>query len=851
MEDEDDSYMGMLPGAELTEKADVAELDEELFPMASWGVRKRRGRSDDAEELIGDDEDEEETYFGKLTCCQTTMYGLPNLGWYAMKFMLSTVAKIFYTDDYPRVSLSGIGLVSGLQVLLDIGFDPMIASWSDRLRSGCCGCGPFCGRRKPFLLVSGFLGLAAFVGLWYPPPFLSNSVPEADRPGAHRFWRVMDSKNLSTWAVREIEFFSQPNILNTSMVSGGVPLAAEAAPAFDGNPSTWALGSGVGNGTLGKDFAPNTVEILAVRMLQFENPKTTGSSTIPNATTHGILQYSDDDKTWSTAYEIDPALDLSGEWGAATVRYNSMMALFWYLFFVVLFKVGVVTIREIPYESLPVEMTPDPGARTNLFLTWTIFQILGTLLGSVLPSFNYFGPDCTGTAYDGCYDYVTLGFILGLLHIFFILCTSCTIKEVKATLLPPPEDSSIVLMFVQTWLNRPFRALLISDILEGFGAEVPMAVLPYIVRWVIGYDIILEQLGMSYSMYFAVLAGLHLISKVIFVIAWRGIVLCIGRYKAFLATNILYCINSLTFLAVGRETGVYLPMILVVTWAFASGGFWILRSMLTDVIDYDEFLSGQRREAQYTMLIDLLPKFAEVPGLVLPFIFMAYFGYNPTLTPVEQPIGVIWTLKFAFGLIPAIFTFVGFFILLTYQFKTDEECENLQKGLDLHRQGLPARDPIWRDSIVPVTCFREDSEEITYGDRVISKANSTILQHFFPSELQSVLDAGDLSALLPRQICTIIVGIVLLFPGIAMMVYGWEDLGSKLGVSITPIGLIIVGFALYLMFFGIVRLCKARQAMNLVSMEDVETQAAMYEPYQAKLDGDEEGDEYDEYEQES
>merc|ERR1719491_1863754 len=147
-------------------------------------------------------------------------------------------------------------------------------------------------------------------------------------------------------------------------------------------------------------------------------------------------------------------------------------------------------------------------------------------------------------------------------------------------------------------------------------------------------------------------------------------------------------------------------------------------------------------------------------------MIMAWFGYDPTLTPLEQPIGVIWTLKIAFGLIPAIFTCVGLFVLMTYHFKEPEQVDGLQKALDLHRQGLPARDPIWKHSIVQVTKFLEETDEIQYGDRVISKENSTILQHFFPGELNSVLEAEDIGVLQSRQICTVIAGLIMLPIGI-------------------------------------------------------------------------------------
>ena len=43
---------------------------------------------------------------------------------------------------------------------------------------------------------------------------------------------------------------------------------------------------------------------------------------------------------------------------------------------------------------------------------------------------------------------------------------------------------------VQCLSNKPFRYLIISDCIEGVGGNLPMAVLPYVTKWVIGKEAI-------------------------------------------------------------------------------------------------------------------------------------------------------------------------------------------------------------------------------------------------------------------------------------------------------------------------------------------------------------------------
>ena len=45
-------------------------------------------------------------------------------------------------------------------------------------------------------------------------------------------------------------------------------------------------------------------------------------------------------------------------------------------------------------------------------------------------------------------------------------------------------------------------------------------------------------------------------------------------------------------------------------------------SIMADVIDYDEFLTGQRSEATYTMFKQFLPKIAAIPASAIPMVLV-------------------------------------------------------------------------------------------------------------------------------------------------------------------------------------------------------------------------------------
>ena len=53
----------------------------------------------------------------------------------------------------------------------------------------------------------------------------------------------------------------------------------------------------------------------------------------------------------------------------------------------------------------------------------------------------------------------------------------------------------------------------------------------------------------------------------------------------------------------------------------------ILDTILADIIDYDEFLTGSRTEATYTMFKSFLPKIAAIPASTIPVALLPVFGH--------------------------------------------------------------------------------------------------------------------------------------------------------------------------------------------------------------------------------
>merc|ERR1712151_741014 len=205
----------------------------------------------------------------------------------------------------------------------------------------------------------------------------------------------------------------------------------------------------------------------------------------------------------------------------------------------------------------------------------------------------------------------------------------------------------------------------------------------------------------------------------------------IGKFKTLFCFNFMLAGAHLLFVFVGRDSGncgmFGLAAVLAALWGGVFSGFIFIRSILSDVVDYDEFLTGQRRESQYFMTLEFIPKFFQVPAESIPLLLMAAFGFvrssdeeeNP-----EQPRAVVLLLSFCFSIVPAFFILLGAIALCWYpQAARSEQAhvEVVDAIRKKHNKGPPAEDP-W----VP---GRTLSPPPTTGP------HHGLLSYFFPSEI--------------------------------------------------------------------------------------------------------------------
>ena len=102
---------------------------------------------------------------------------------------------------------------------------------------------------------------------------------------------------------------------------------------------------------------------------------------------------------------------------------------------------------------------------------------------------------------------------------------------------------------------------------------------------------------------------------------WLCLSRVIGKRNCWLVYSFANGCTFLCFAVVGAGD-VYLCIIMSVFNGAPLSAKFLADAIMADVIDYDEYLTGQRSEATYTMFKQFLPKIAAIPASAIPLVLL-------------------------------------------------------------------------------------------------------------------------------------------------------------------------------------------------------------------------------------
>jgi GPH family glycoside/pentoside/hexuronide:cation symporter len=226
--------------------------------------------------------------------------------------------------------------------------------------------------------------------------------------------------------------------------------------------------------------------------------------------------------------------------------------------------------------------------------------------------------------------------------------------------------------------NRPFLILLLSYTISAIGSNLPATLILFYVEYV---------LQSSLADFFLLL---YFVTGIVFLPGWVWLARRIGKKEAWLAAML---INTGAFIGVfflgPGDAAIY--GVLVIASGIGFGATLALPSAIqADVIDYDELLTGSRREGQYVGLWSISKKLAAAIGVGVGLSILGWAGYTPNEQQSEQ---VVFTLRLLYAGIPSLFNLIAFVIALAYPINSDLHGR-IRDAVEKRKLGHSVVDPL-------------------------------------------------------------------------------------------------------------------------------------------------------------
>ncbi len=346
---------------------------------------------------------------------------------------------------------------------------------------------------------------------------------------------------------------------------------------------------------------------------------------------------------------------------------NQILTAF-YIFMVLCLYAFAYTLYNIPYISMPAEMTDNYHERSSIHAYRMVFISLGSLIASagVKVVLEYLGKTDPGS-----YAVVGVGCaVLILISMLIAYFTTASARFTEGAAASTKSNAAQMLDEINAVRsNKHFLRLIGVKFAQLMGVQTTAAAFAYFFVQSLGRDFnILATFGLTVS-----------ISTIIFAPLLVKFSKKVGKKNAYYfagAINIIYAL-SWSFAVEGEPVWSIVLRGAVVGIAF-SGNVVMAMSMLTDIINADAKRTGVRREGAFTALYSFVEKFTGAIGPLIVGFALSIAGFNNKL-PFDVPQGgnVDTALLFSVSWLPAVFGLIAIWLLSGYKL-TEEELQTAE-----------------------------------------------------------------------------------------------------------------------------------------------------------------------------
>lgn len=310
------------------------------------------------------------------------------------------------------------------------------------------------------------------------------------------------------------------------------------------------------------------------------------------------------------------------------------------------------TAYQVPHQSLGSELSKDHHERNRIFGAMSIAITLGMMAAFV-------GMQYVTTHETPREAAARLGLGLALMMFVVLMIPPLAIRE-------RPEfqgrgGGRVFDSLRDVLANRNARPLLLAQFVQMVGAATLGILAPYYYQYVLGRPDLI-----------AMMPAIFVFSSVVAIPAWIRIT---GRFGKAPIWRVALMGAALAFAVVGLVPpgGVlWVGILMVVSGAFVGCGTMVGPSLLADVIDYDEFETGERKEGVYSAAWGFVMKSSNAFVVLLTGVALQFSDFTPN---VQQSDSVLWLLRAIVGGLPLVAMGYGSWVLRRFTLDAEAHAE--------------------------------------------------------------------------------------------------------------------------------------------------------------------------------
>lgn len=317
------------------------------------------------------------------------------------------------------------------------------------------------------------------------------------------------------------------------------------------------------------------------------------------------------------------------------------------------------TIFNVPYLSMPAEMSTDPNDRSAL-IAWRVRAIgLGQLIGTSL------APAMVIWLGGGLAGHGFMALILGILAMISIIMCAIGTGGAKQTI---PQDKQKLLTWNSIKLifeNKPFLFLILTKFLQLTGTAISLGTTAYLFQYWLG------KTFYELSLYFA-------IGSVVIILVQPFWIKMIKRYpksELYKVAAVGFALVACSWYFTDSNAGALDIVLRGGIYGIFTGGLLLMgQAMLPDTIHYDFQKTGLRREGIFAGLYTTAEKLSFAIGGAMAGFLLQYFGYRSSMSKqiVLQSEETVFGIFILSAFIPAVLMSLSCVPLHFYRLKESD-----------------------------------------------------------------------------------------------------------------------------------------------------------------------------------